>query len=164
MMYLIFLILGPVLIFIGSKTRGRSEGSGAMFLLSFLWLSVQVAGVLYSILKVKYDVDPGLTPFDLFDYTTWSGPVGLYMVGFAIYFLALFIFFNLLQMAQLSVDPSGDWDAGIRCAGVCRWSDSGLRLYSAEAAGNICEDGIGDLSGAYGLSIHFRRTYIYSAL
>lgn len=92
MMYLIFLILGPVLIFIGSKTRGRSEGSGAMFLLSFLWLSVQVAGVLYSILKVKYDVDPGLTPFDLFDYTTWSGPEWLYMVGFAIYFLALFIF------------------------------------------------------------------------
>ena len=38
------------------------------------------------------DVDPGLTPFDLFDYTTWSGPEWLYMVGFVIYFLALFIF------------------------------------------------------------------------
>ena len=105
------------------------------FSLSFLWLSVQVAGVLYSILKVKYDVDPGLTPFDLFDYTTWSGPEWLYMVGFAIYFLALFIFSIYYKWPSYLLNLLGIGNAGIRCAGVCRWSDSGLRLYSAELLG-----------------------------
>ena len=51
MKYLIFLILGPLLIFIGRKTRSRilekrSKGYAAMLILSFLWLSVQVAGVI----------------------------------------------------------------------------------------------------------------------
>ena len=96
MKYLVFLILGPLLIFIGRKTRSRilekrSKGYAAMIVLSFLWLSVQVAGVLYEMLKVQYDVSPGLTPFNFFDYTTWNGPQWLYMVGLGVYFLALFL-------------------------------------------------------------------------
>ena len=96
MKYLIFLILGPLLIFIGGKTRSRilekrSMGYVAMLILSFLWLSVQVAGVMYEMLKVQYDVSPGLTPFDFFDHTTWNGPQWLYMVGLGVYFLALLI-------------------------------------------------------------------------
>ena len=96
MKYLIFLILGPLLIFIGRKTRSRilekrSKGYAAMLILSFLWLSVQVAGVMYEMLKVQYDVSPGLTPFDFFDHTTWNGPQWLYMVGLGVYFLALLI-------------------------------------------------------------------------
>ncbi|HIV19568.1 MAG TPA: hypothetical protein IAC82_09740 [Candidatus Merdivicinus intestinigallinarum] len=96
MKYLIFLILGPLLIFIGRKTRSRilekrSKGYAAMLILSFLWLSVQVAGVMYEMLKVQYDVSPGLTPFNFFDHTTWNGPQWLYMVGLGVYFLALLI-------------------------------------------------------------------------
>lgn len=96
MKYLIFLVLGPLLIFIGRKTRSRilekrSKGYAAMLILSFLWLSVQVAGVMYEMLKVQYDVSPGLTPFDFFDHTTWNGPQWLYMVGLGVYFLALLI-------------------------------------------------------------------------
>lgn len=96
MIYLIFLILGPLLIFIGRKTRSRipekrSKGYVAMIILSILWLSVQVAGVLYEMMKVKYDVSPGLTPFNFFDHTTWNGPQWLYMVGLGVYFLALLI-------------------------------------------------------------------------
>lgn len=48
MIYLIFLILGPALICLGIKIRGRAEGNGAMYILSFLWLTVQVPGVIYS--------------------------------------------------------------------------------------------------------------------
>lgn len=96
MLYLVFLLLGPALIFVGIKTRSRSlekrsGGYAAMLILTFLWLSVQVPGVLYEMLKVRYDVSPGLTPFDFFDHTTWNGPQWLYMVGLGAYFLALLI-------------------------------------------------------------------------
>ena len=88
MKYLIFLILGPLLIFIGRKTRSRilekrSKGYAAMLILSFLWLSVQVAGVMYEMLKVQYDVSPGLTPFNFLTIPHGMAPSGSIWWGWA---------------------------------------------------------------------------------
>lgn len=76
MLYLICLILGIALIFIGTKTRGRGDVSGAMAFCTFIGFSVQVPGLIYHLLKAKYS-HPRLAGsrfvFDLFDRTTWNG-------------------------------------------------------------------------------------------
>ena len=91
MLYLIFLVLGPALIFLGKRSRNFYELPSNMHIMAALWLTVQVAGVFYESLKVKYDVSPGLTPFDLFDHTTWNGSQWFIVIGLVSYFVILFI-------------------------------------------------------------------------
>ena len=91
MLYLIFLVLGPALIFLGKRSRSFYELPSQMHIMAGLWLIVQVAGLFYESLKVKYDVSPGLTPFDLFDHSTWNGSQWVIVIGFVSYFVILFI-------------------------------------------------------------------------
>ncbi len=95
MLYLIFLILGPALIFLGAKTRGRGQPSVTMLVWTFIWLSVQVPGVLLELLKTKYDkLGLGGSPFVLFDLSTWNGlhyflVIGLVVYGVGLLFMAV---------------------------------------------------------------------------
>ena len=90
MLYLIFLVLGPALIFFGAKTRGRSQLSVTMLVWTFIWLSVQVPGVLFELLKTKYDkLGLGGSPFVLFDPSTWNGLHYFLVIGLAVYGVGL---------------------------------------------------------------------------
>ena len=90
MLYLIFLVLGPALIFFGAKTRGRGQPSVTMLVWTFIWLSVQVPGVLFELLKTKYDkLGLGGSPFVLFDPSTWNGLHYLLVIGLAVYGVGL---------------------------------------------------------------------------
>lgn len=93
MQYLIFLVLGPALIFLGTKGKSRhSSLSGTVAGWTFILLSVQVPGLLFELLKTKYGkLGLGGAPFALFDPSTWNGLHYFLVIGLVIYGLGLII-------------------------------------------------------------------------
>ena len=90
MLYLIFLVLGIAFIVIGLKSNTERDVPVSLYLISFLWLTVQVAGVIFESLKTKFNEFPSPTyDFKLFDHTTWNGIEWLYVIGLVVYFLIL---------------------------------------------------------------------------